>query len=50
MKNKKELREKIMKGITVAVERLIESIVKNDGYIVLSENGKVVRIKARNLK
>lgn len=50
MKNKKELREKIMKGISLAIAKLIETTRQNDGYLVFSENGKIIRIKARDLK
>lgn len=38
-----------MKGISLAIENLIEITKKNDGFLVFSENGKIVRIKARDL-
>lgn len=50
MKNRKALREKILKGIQIAIDNLISASKKNDGYIVVSENGKVIKIKARDLK
>lgn len=42
--------DKITKGVELAIERLIERTKKEDGELVISENGKVVRVKARNLK
>ena len=50
MKNRNDLREKIMKGIHLAIEKLIATSLKNDDYLVYSENGKIVRVKARELK
>ena len=50
MKNKKDLGDKILKGITKAFRKLIETSKLNDDYLVFSENGKIVRIKARKLK
>jgi hypothetical protein len=42
--------DKITKGVKLSIERLIERIKKEDGDLVVSKNGKVVRIKARDLK
>jgi hypothetical protein len=44
------LREKSMKGVHLAIEKLIAASLKNDDYLVYSENGKIVRVKARELK
>ena len=51
MKDKKiiELREKILKGIELSYERLVQSKIKSDGEIVISRDGKVVIIKAKDL-
>ena len=46
----KPIREKITKGIELAVQRLIERTKKEDGELVIYKEGKVVRIKARDLK
>ncbi len=46
----KELRDKIVLGVNLAVSRLIERKIESDGELAYSENGKVVRIKARELK
>ena len=50
MKNRKELREKILKGIRIAVNKLISTSKENDGYLVLSQNGRVIKVKAREIK
>ena len=41
---------KITKGVKLSIERLIERTKKEDGELVISENGKVVRVKARDIK
>lgn len=43
------LEKKITKGVKLAIRRLIEKTKKEDGELVISKNGKVVRIKARDL-
>ena len=47
--NTTELRSKILKGIDLAVERLIRKKQKEDGELVFSQNGQIVVIKAKNL-
>ncbi len=47
---REELRDKIVLGVNLAVSRLIESKIKSDGELVYSHDGKVVKIKARDLK
>ena len=44
-----EIREKVLKGGKIAIERLIERKRKEDGYIVVAENGKVVKLYARDI-
>ena len=46
----KQMQEKIDAGILLAQKRLIEKIKKEDGELVVVRDGKVVRIKARDLK
>ncbi len=46
----KELSEKITLGVNLAMQRLVERTKKEDGELVVSKNGKVVRIKTRDLK
>ena len=45
-----ELRNKILKGIDLAVERLIRKKQKEDGELVFSQNGQVVVVKAKDLE
>lgn len=45
-----EIREKMLAGCQLAVKRLIERTKKEDGYLVISQNGKVVKVKATELK
>ena len=46
----KQMQEKIDAGILLAQKRLIEKTKKEDGKLVVVRDGKVVRIKARDLK
>ena len=46
----KQMQEKIDAGILLAQKRLIEKTKKGDGELVVVRDGKVVRIKARDLK
>ncbi|QOI97979.1 MAG: hypothetical protein HRU69_11015 [Flammeovirgaceae bacterium] len=45
-----QLEKKITKGVKLAIERLIERTKKEGGELVVSRNGKVVRVKAKDLK
>ena len=45
----KDLREKIMKGLDLTYERLIAARLKDDLDLVVSRNGKIVRVKAKDL-
>ncbi|RYD83593.1 MAG: hypothetical protein EOP53_00390 [Sphingobacteriales bacterium] len=42
--------QKIIEGLKLSFERLLEKKVRNDEEFVFSENGKIVTIKARELK
>ncbi len=44
-----QLVEKITAGVTLAIQRLVECTKKEDAELVISRDGKVVRIKARDL-
>lgn len=51
--NKSEVEQpekKITKGVKLAIHRLIERTKKEGGELVVSRNGKVVRVKARDMK
>jgi hypothetical protein len=45
-----QLVDKITEGVKLSIKRLIERTKKEDGELVISEDGKIVRIKARDLK
>lgn len=44
------LADKITEGVRLAIQRLIERTKKEDGELVISRDGKVVKVKARDLK
>lgn len=43
-----QIREKIIAGTKLAFLRMVEKAIANDDYLVFSENGKVVKIRARD--
>ncbi len=45
-----EIKEKILKGGKLAIERLIERKRRDNAYIVISENGKIVKLNAKDIK
>jgi len=45
----KELRTKILKGIELSCSRLLIAKQKEDGELVISGNGKIVRVKVNDL-
>ena len=47
--NVKDLRAKILQGLELAYTRLLSSKQKDDEDLVISKNGKVVKVKARDL-
>ena len=49
MINKKELSAKIKKGMEAANEKLIIQRAKDDDYLVVSKNGQIVKIPAKDL-
>ncbi len=51
MENKKieEIREKVIRGIDLAIKKLIQSKAKVDGDLIVSVDGKVSRVKAKDL-
>lgn len=50
LKNTNSLTDKIIKGVALSYTRLVEEAKKNDDYLVFSENGKIVKVKAREIK
>lgn len=47
--NTTDLRNKILKGLDLAVERLILKEQKEDAELVFSQNGQIVVVKAKDL-
>lgn len=49
--NRKEvaLRNKLLVGLNLSYTRLIEKKQKEDGNLIFSKNGKIVKVKARKL-
>ena len=45
----KELRDKIIKGIDLAYDRLLTAKQKDDSELVFTRNGKIVKVKAKDL-
>jgi hypothetical protein len=46
----KILREKFIQGVNLAIKRLIDRTMKDDGDLVVLRNGKIVRVKASELQ
>lgn len=42
--------DKVTLGIELAVSKLVDKAKKEDGELVISKDGKPVRVKARDLK
>ncbi len=45
----KDMRTKILQGIDLSYSRLLLAKQKEDGELVISRNGKIIRVKARDL-
>ena len=43
------LREKILKGIQISFEKLVKEKARDDEELIFSENGQIVRIKAKDI-
>jgi len=44
-----KLAKKVSKGLQLSFQRLVEKTAKEDGELIFSENGKIVRVKAKDL-
>ncbi len=47
--NVKDLRAKILQGIKMSYNKLLAAKQKDDGELVISRKGKIVKIKAKKL-
>lgn len=45
-----DIKNKVLKGGALAIERLLDKKRKDDSLVVFSENGKVVKLKVKDLK
>jgi hypothetical protein len=45
-----DLKKKILSGIELAFKKLVETKSKEDGELVFSKDGKIIKIKARDLQ
>jgi len=44
------IREKIRNGLSLALKKLVAYKAKNDGYMVFSDQGKIVKVAAKDIK
>lgn len=44
-----ELAQKISKGLEIAFTKLVKEKAKTDGELIFSDNGKIIRVKAKQL-
>lgn len=47
---KTDIRDKVLEGGKLAIQRLLEKKRKDNSFVVVSEKGKVVRLNANDLK
>jgi len=46
----KDMRTKILQGIEMSYNKLLSERQKENGELIFSKNGKVINVKARDLK
>jgi hypothetical protein len=46
----KKMKKQILAGIELAFKKLIETKSREDGELVFSKDGKIVKVKARELQ
>jgi len=49
-KNDNYIRDKIIKGLKLTHKRLIQSKIDRNLDLVISDNGKVIRVRGKDLK
>lgn len=45
-----EIKDKVLKGGKLAIERLLDKKRKDNSFVVISQKGKVVRLNANDIK
>lgn len=48
--DQKKLKELIRKGLDLSFKKLVKQKQAEDGFLVFSENGKIVKVKATDIK
>jgi hypothetical protein len=48
--NNDELRDKIRKGLDLAFRKLVKQKQKENGILVFSKHGKIIKVNAKDLK
>jgi hypothetical protein len=48
--NTSDIKNKILQGSKLAIKKLIDRKRKEDSYLIVSDHGKVVKVKASNIK
>jgi len=43
------IEEKILKGLQISFEKLVKEKAKNDEDLIFGENGKIIRVKAKDI-
>lgn len=46
----KDFSERLQKGLDLSFKKLVKAKQQNNGMFVFSENGKLIRIKAKDIK
>ena len=44
-----EIREKILLGLEIAFKRLVEKKQKEGGELIFAKDGKIIRVKAKDI-
>ncbi len=45
-----DIKDKVLKGGKLAIERLLDRKRKDNSYVVVSEKGKVVKVNAKDIR
>lgn len=48
--NNEEIKDKVIEGLDLAFKRLVEKKRKENSYLIFSENGKIVKVMAKDIK
>lgn len=48
--DRKEIKEKVLQGGKLAIEKMLERKIKENAFVVISVNGKVVTLPAKDVQ